>query len=157
MIFSNFISFLTYENIFYISNIGVIPFWLLLIFAPGSLISKILVKSVVIPILLSTAYIFITYQIFVGENLFEIFEIYLGLEELYAVFSNEAFLLIFWLHFLSINLFVGNWIASDSQIYSVPRLFSAISLLMTYFTGPLGLVLYWFVRTLYSKKINFYD
>ena len=96
MIFSNFISFLTYENIFYISNIGVIPFWLLLIFAPGSLISKILVKSVVIPILLSTAYIFITYQIFVGENLFEIFEIYLGLEELYAVFSNEAFLLIFW-------------------------------------------------------------
>ena len=84
-------------------------------------------------------------------------EIYLGLEELYAVFSNEAFLLIFWLHFLSINLFVGNWIASDSQIYSVPRFFSGISLLTTYFTGPLGLVLYWFVRTLYSKKINFYD
>ena len=37
------------------------------------------------------------------------------------------------------------------------QFFSGISLLTTYFTGPLGLVLYWFVRTLYSKKINFYD
>ena len=155
MIFSNFISFLTYENIFYISNIGVIPFWLLLIFAPGSLISKILVKSVVIPILLSTAYIFITYQIFVGENLFEIFEIYLGLEELYAVFSNEAFLLIFWLHFLSISLFVGSWIASDTIKYMVPRFFTVISLITTYFSGPVGLVIYWLIRIFFAKKINF--
>ena len=157
MIFSNFISFLTYENIFYISNIGVIPFWLLLIFAPGSLISKILVKSVVIPILLSTAYIFITYQIFVGENLFEIFEIYLGLEELYAVFSNEAFLLIFWLHFLSISLFAGAWIVRDGKKYFMPKILLIPSLILTYFTGPIGLVVYWFIRIFFAKKISFND
>tara|TARA_Y100001970_G_C14242635_1_gene865872 strand:+ start:1685 stop:2155 length:471 start_codon:yes stop_codon:yes gene_type:complete len=153
----NFLSLLTYENIYYIANIGVIPCWLLLIFSPQHIITKIFVKSIVIPILLSTAYIFITYQIFLTENIFEIFNLYLGLNELYALFSNEAFLLIFWLHFLSINLFIGNWIANDGKIYMISKFFIVISLILTYFTGPVGLVLYWFFRVLYSKKINYYD
>ena len=154
---NNLLSFLTYENIYYIANIGVIPCWLLLIFIPNHIITKFFVKSVIIPILLSTAYIFISYQIYITENIFEVFNIYFGLNEIYALFSNEAFLLIFWLHFLSVNLFVGNWIASDSRLYMVSKTFVIISLILTYFTGPLGLVFYWLVRILYSKKINYYD
>ena len=153
----NLLSFLTYENIFYISNIGVIPFWLLLIFIPGHVITKFFVKSVIIPLLLSTAYIFVSYQIYITENIFEVFNLYLGLNELYALFSNEAFLLIFWLHFLSINLFVGNWIANDSRLYMVPKIFVIFMLVITYFTGPVGLVFYWLIRIFYSKKINYYD
>ena len=154
---NNLISFLTYENIYYIANIGVIPCWLLIIFIPNHIITKFFVKSVIIPILLSTAYIFISYQIYITENIFEVFNLYFGLNEIYALFSNEAFLLIFWLHFLSVNLFVGNWIASDSRLYMVSKTFVIISLILTYFTGPLGLVFYWLVRILYSKKINYYD
>ena len=153
----NFLSFLTYENIYYIANIGVIPCGLLLIFFPVHIITKFFVKSVIIPLLLSTAYIFVVYQIYITENIFDIFNLYLGLDELYSLFSNEAFLLVFWLHFLSISLFVGNWIANDSQLYSVSRIFTIVSLILTYFTGPLGLVLYWIVRVFYSKKINYYD
>ena len=153
----NFLSFLTYENIFYIANIGVIPCWFLLIVSPNHTITKFFVKSLVIPLLLSTAYIFIVYQIYVTENIFEVFNIYLGLNELYALFSNEAFLLIFWLHFLSINLFVGNWIANDGRIYLVSKFLVVIALILTYLTGPVGLVVYWFFRILYSKKINYYD
>ena len=151
------LSFLTYENIYYISNIGVIPCWLLLIVLPNHIITKFFVKSVIIPLLLSTAYIFVTYQIYITENIFEIFNLYLGLNDLYALFSNEAFLLIFWLHFLSISLFVGNWIVNDSRIYLVPKFFVIFSLIITYFTGPVGLVFYWLIRTVYSKKINYYD
>ena len=114
-------SILTYENIYYIANIGVIPCWLLLIISPNNLITKFFVKSLIIPLLLSTAYIFISYQIYMTENIFEIFNLYMGINELYAIFSNEAFLLIFWLHFLSVNLFVGNWIANDGNVYMVPR------------------------------------
>ena len=151
------LSFLTYENIYYISNIGVIPCWLLLIFSPSHIITKFFVKSLIIPLLLSTAYIFISYQIYMTENIFEIFNLYMGINELYAIFSNEAFLLIFWLHFLSVNLFVGNWIANDGNVYMVPRFLIIISLVLTYFTGPVGLVFYWLIRILYSKKINYYD
>ena len=150
-------SILTYENIYYIANIGVIPCWLLLIFSPNNLITKFFVKSLIIPLLLSTAYIFISYQIYMTENIFEIFNLYMGINELYAIFSNEAFLLIFWLHFLSVNLFVGNWIANAGNVYMVPRFLIIISLVLTYFTGPVGLVFYWLIRILYSKKINYYD
>jgi len=153
----NILSFLTYEHIYYIANIGVIPCWLLLIASPNHAITKFFVKSVIIPAFLSTAYIFIVYQIHITENIFEIFNLYLGLNELYALFSNEAFLLVFWLHFLSISLFVGNWIASDARIYAVSRFFVVLSLIITYFTGPVGLVFYWIIRILYSKKINYYD
>ena len=151
------LQFLTYENIYYIANIGVIPCWLLLIFFPTHVITKFFVKSVIVPFLLSTAYIYIVYQIFITENIFEIFNLYLGIEELYALYSNEAFLLIFWLHFLSISLFVGNWIVSDSKVFMISKLFVIISLILTYFTGPVGLIFYWFIRIFYSKKINYYD
>tara|TARA_B100002051_G_C16441362_1_gene489069 strand:- start:207 stop:677 length:471 start_codon:yes stop_codon:yes gene_type:complete len=153
----NLLPFLTYENIYYIANIGIIPCWLLLIIAPSHVITNFFVKSVIIPILLSTAYIFIAYQIYVAENIFEVFNLYLGLNELYALFSNEAFLLIFWLHFLSISLFVGNWIANDARIYFVSKFFVILALIITYFTGPAGLVFYWLIRIFYSKKINYYD
>ena len=154
---NDLIQFLNYENIYLIANIGLIPCWLLLIFLPRAIFTKILVKSVIIPALLSTAYIFIAYQIYMTENIFEIFNLYLGIEELYALYSNEAFLLIFWLHFLSISLFVGNWIVSDSKVFMISKLFVIISLILTYFTGPVGLIFYWFIRIFYSKKINYYD
>ncbi len=154
---NDLLQFLNYENIYIIANFAVIPCWLLLIFSPGLIFTKILVKSVVIPILLSTAYIFIVYQIYVTENIFDIFKLYISLDELYALFSNEGFLLIFWLHFLTISLFTGNWIASDAQTYSVSRPLVIISLIATYFTGPIGLVIYWLIRIFYSKKINYYD
>ncbi len=153
----NLLSFLTYEKIYYMANIGVIPCWLLLIFLPNHVITKFFVKSVIIPALLSTAYILVVYQIYITENIFEIFNLYLGIEELYALYSNEAFLLIFWLHFLSISLFVGNWIVSDSKVFMISKLFVIISLILTYFTGPVGLIFYWFIRIFYSKKINYYD
>ena len=155
--FDNLISFLTYDNIYYIANIGVIPCWLLLIISPNHVFTKFLVKSVIIPALLSTAYIFIAFQIYITENIFEVFNLYLSLNDLYALFSNEAFLLIFWLHFLSINLFVGNWIAYDAKIYMISKFVVVISLLTTYFMGPVGLVFYWLLRVLYSKKINYYE
>ena len=151
------LQYLTYENIYYIANIGVIPCWLLLVFLPDHIVTKFFVKSVIIPFLLSVAYIFIVYQIFITENILDIFTLYLGLDEIYSLFSNEAFLLIFWLHFLTINLFAGNWIANDGKTYSISKIFIIISLILTYFTGPLGLALYWLIRIFYAKKINYYD
>ena len=90
-------------------------------------------------------------------NIFNSFELYRGLDGLYTVFSNEAFLLIFWLHFLAISLFMGAWIGRDSQKYMVSKFLVIVSLILTYFTGPLGLIIYWFIRIFFSKKISFND
>ena len=154
---NNFEAYLTYENIYLISNWGVIPFWLLLIIAPNHSFTKFLVHSVVAPAILAAAYLFVGYKIYLEGNIFSGFDLYFGLESLYSIYSEEAFLLIFWLHFLAISLFLGSWIVRDSQKYLIPKFFVVISLFVTYFTGPVGLVFYWFIRIFFSKRISFND
>ena len=152
---NNFEEYLTLENIFLFSNWGVIPFWLLLLFFPSSAFTRFLVHSIIIPLLLGVAYLFIAYQIYLNDNFFDGFGLYLGIENLYAIFSDENFLLIFWLHFLSISLFVGAWIARDSTRYSIPKYLAALSLIITYFSGPVGILLHWIFRVFFAKKISF--
>ena len=151
---NNFEVYFTLENIFLLANWGVLPFWMLLIFSPNGALTKFLVHSIIIPLLLGCAYLFISYKIYLSGNILGGFDLYFSIENLYSVFSDENFLLIFWLHFLSISLFVGAWIARDSIRYSIPRLFSAISLIATYFTGPLGIVIYYIIRIFFAKKIS---
>ena len=152
---NNIVSYLTVENIFLISNWGVIPLWLLLILSPNSGFTRFIVHTVMIPFILASAYIFIAYRIFLDGNFLDGFELYLGIENLYAVFSDENFLLVFWLHFLSLSLFVGSWIARDSSKYGIPKFLTAICLSITYFTGPLGITIYWIIRIFFAKKISF--
>jgi hypothetical protein len=73
------------------------------------------------------------------------------------VFTNEALLLIFWLHFLSISLFTGAWIVRDSKKYLIPKIVGIPCLILTYFAGPIGLVIYWFMRIFFAKKVSFDD
>ena len=146
---------LTYEIIYLFANWGVVPFWLLLIFMPNHNITKFFSHSIIAPLLLAVAYIFVVRQIILEENTLEGFKLYLGLDGLEEMYTNESFLLVFWLHFLAISLFVGAWIARDSERHLVPKVLSATCILITYFTGPFGILIYWFVRIFYAKKINF--
>ena len=148
---------LNYQNIYLIANWGVVPFWLLLIILPRSPVTSFFAQSIIPSLLLASAYGFVAYNIFLEGNIFDGFELYNGLDGLYSMFSNEAFLLIFWLHFLSISLFLGTWITRDSLRFMIPRFFVIISLILTYFTGPVGLFIYWFIRIFFAKKISFND
>ena len=154
---NNLLDILTYENIYLIANWGVIPFWLLLIMLPNHGVTNFFAQSIIAPLLLAFAYSLVVFDIFLEGNIFDSFELYRGLDDLYSMFSSEYFLLIFWLHFLAISLFLGSWITRDSQRYMIPRFFLTISLILTYFTGPVGLLIYWFIRIFFAKKINFND
>tara|TARA_X000001036_G_scaffold102790_1_gene96070 strand:- start:664 stop:1134 length:471 start_codon:yes stop_codon:yes gene_type:complete len=154
---NNLLSLLTFENIYLIANWGVIPFWFLLVVLPNHQITNFFVQSVIIPLLLATGYAYLSYKIYLDGDIFAGFELYSGLNELYSMFSNEALLLIFWLHFLAISLFTGAWIVRDSKKYLIPKIVTIPSLLLTYFTGPFGLVFYWLIRIFFAKKISFND
>ena len=148
-------SLLTFENIYLFANWGVVPFWLLLVFIPNHAITKFFCHSIVAPVLFVIAYIFVARQIILEGNIFEGFKLYLGLDGLSEIYSNESLRLIFWLHFLAISFFVGSWITRDSQRYLVPKIFSIPCIVTAYFAGPVGILLYWFVRIFYAKKISF--
>lgn len=149
---------LTFENIYIFSNYGILPFWLLLITAPRSKITQILVNSIILPLILSAAYVYVVYQtILLDERIFETFKLYLSIDDLYTIFATESFLLIFWIHFLALSLFLGSWVSRDAVKYNIPKKIVVFPLVLIYFTGPVGFVLYWTIRIFYSKKIGLHD
>ena len=153
-----FKDYLTFENIYLWTNFGVLPFWLMLIIIPNSKFTQFFVNSIILPQILTTIYVYIIYQaILLDEPISEIIKIYLSLDNLYTIFATESFLLVFWLHFLTLNLFLGSWISRDAVKYNMPRGLVSVPLILVYFTGPLGLVLYWIIRIFYAKRLGFHD
>ena len=151
-------TYFTIEMIFMWSNIGVLPFWIVLIIFPQSQICRVFTTSIFPILILSLIYGYLLY-IFFNEDYSFIrnFELYLGLDAVSNLFTDKAFIILFWLHFLAINLFCGSWIVKDSQKIGINKILLSLPLLITYFIGPIGLTLYWIIRIFYAKRINFYD
>ena len=151
-----FQDYFTFEVIYLWGNLIVLPLWLLLIFLPNSNLSKVLINSITIPLLFSIAYIYVGYQIFLLEiPIYNAFNLYQGIDELYALFADEGFLLIFWLHFLAINLFVGSWIARDGIRNNIVKKIIFLPLILAYFAGPVGLLLHWIIRMVFARRFSF--
>ena len=151
-------AFFSTEMIYLWLNLGVIPFWVILIFFPQSKICNYIVVSIFPFFLLSLVYSYLLYLFYMtGYNYNQNFSLYLGLDDLRSLFSENAFLLLFWIHFLGVNLFCGCWIVKDSQKFNISKYVNFIPLFITYFIGPIGLFLYWLIRVVYAKKINLID
>tara|TARA_S200000501_G_scaffold356306_1_gene378877 strand:- start:339 stop:812 length:474 start_codon:yes stop_codon:yes gene_type:complete len=151
-------SYFNTEMLYYWVNIGVLPFWILLIFFPQSNLSRYFVTSIFPIFILSGAYIFILYKSYLNSYDFNNnFSLYLGINYLSELFSDKSYLMMFWIHFISINLFTGGWIVKDSQKFSINKFLIALPLLITYLIGPIGLFIYWLIRIFYAKNINLYD
>ena len=119
---------------------------------------KIFVTSIFPLLILSIIDLYLIFEIYKnGFNLFDIFNLYLGLDELLNIFSDKNYIILFWIHFLAINLFCGSWIVRDSQKFNIPKFLTFIPLVLTYFVGPLGIFVYWLIRIFFSKKIDLYD
>ena len=146
------------EMLYYWVNLGVLPFWLILIFFPNSNLSRYFVTSIFPIFVLCGAYIFILYRSYLSSYDFgNNFSLYLGINSLSELFTDKSYLVMFWIHFISINLFTGGWIVKDSQRLTINKFLIAIPLIMTYLIGPIGLLVYWLIRIFYAKNLNLYD
>ena len=151
-------NYFTIDMVYYWVNLGVLPFWLILIFFPTSNLSRYFVTSIFPIFILSGTYIFLLYKSYLNSYDFgSNFSLYMGIDDTTDLFSNKNFLMMFWIHFISINLFTGGWIVKDSQKFVINKFLISIPLIITYLIGPLGLLIYWLIRIFYAKKINLYD
>ena len=151
-------NYFTIEMLYYWVNLGVLPFWLILIFFPNSNLARYFVTSIFPILILSGAYVFILYKSYLNSYDFDNnFSLYLSIDHLSDLFTDKSYLMMFWIHFISINLFTGGWIVRDSQKLSVNKILISIPLLITYLIGPIGLFFYWLIRIFYAKNINLYD
>ena len=151
-------TYFTIETLYMWINLGVLPFWFILIVFPQSHLSRIFVTSIFPFFILSGVYIFILYKSYlIGYDFDGNFSLYLGLNELSRLFEDHLYIMIFWTHFIAINLFIGGWIDKDSHIFSINKVLMAVPLIMTYLIGPIGLFLYWIIRIFYAKRISLYE
>ena len=151
-------TYFTIETLYMWINLGVLPFWFILIVFPETHLSRIFVTSIFPFLILSGVYIFILYKSYlIGYDFDGNFSLYLGLNELSRLFEDHLYIMIFWTHFIAINLFIGGWIVKDSQKFSINKILMAVPLIMTYLIGPIGLFLYWIIRIFYAKRISLYE
>ena len=151
-------TYFTIETLYMWINLGVLPFWFILIIFPQSHLSRIFVTSIFPFFILSGVYIFILYKSYLIGYDFDVnFTLYLGLSELSRLFEDHLYIMIFWTHFIAINLFIGGWIVKDSQKFSINKVLMAVPLIVTYLIGPIGLFLYWIIRIFYAKRISLYE
>ena len=150
--------FFSIEMIYLWLNIGVIPFWFILIFFPQSKLCGIFITSIFPILILGSLYLYLFYYFLnSGYDFFENFNLYLGLYDLADLLENEAFLILFWVHFIAINLFCGSWIVKDSQKLYISKILVFFPLIITYFAGPIGVFIYWLIRIFFSKSIRLFD
>ena len=81
----------------------------------------------------------------------------MGMNDLSDLFDDNSYLLLFWIHFISINLFTGGWILKDSQRFFMNKYLLAFPLIVIYLIGPIGLFFYWIIKVFYAKKISLHE
>jgi hypothetical protein len=151
-------AYFTIEMIYFWMNLGILPFWFVLIIFPQSQICRVFITSIFPIFILSLIYGYLLYINFYNDfDLLTNFELYLGMAKLSDLFSDSLFLILFWTHFLAINLFCGGWMVKDSQKFNIGKLLMFFPLIITYLIGPIGLTIYWIIRIFYSKRISLYD
>lgn len=131
------------ETIFSIANTVALIGWILLIAAPRLVLTRTLVLSGALSLLLAMAYLIIVVA-FWGTAAGDFFSL-AGVSKL---FSSPPVLLAAWIHYLVFDLFVGSWEVRDAHERNVSHWLVVPCLLLTFIFGPIGFLAYHIVRTL---------
>lgn len=131
------------DTLFALSNLLVMPFWLLMIVAPRWSWTERLMKSLWV-----VAPAAILYGVLVVPQLPAVFGDLTNptLTAIMALLGSPAGATIGWIHFLAFDLFVGRWAYLDSRERRYHPLLMAPLLFAILMVGPLGFLLYLIVR-----------
>jgi hypothetical protein len=136
------------DQIFQICN-SIAPLgWILLLFFPKWKWTKILILQGIIPLILGVVYLSLIVLFFgEGEGDFN------SLNGVMKLFTNPWTVTAGWIHYLAFDLFVGSWAVSNSQKLGIKHYLVVPALLLTFFFGPIGLLLYYLIRAVKTRQI----
>jgi hypothetical protein len=136
------------ENIFAFANSIALICWLcLFVFYQKRWVYRVLF-SVVFPVLALVYFYFILKGI--GGDSQGGFD---SLSNVKLLFSVDEAVLAGWIHYLIFDLFVGMWISQDADRKGVHRWMLLPCLLLTFLLGPVGLLLYFLIRSGFNRTL----
>lgn len=140
------------DLLFKIFNNAVIPFWLLMAFAPRWWLTQWLLRVPIAPLLLAAAYTtFVIIGFFSGADADPKGDFF-SLDGIVALFARKEVALIGWIHYLAFDLWVGMWELRDSQKHQISHLLVVPCLFLTLMFGPAGFLLYWLIKKMKNEK-----
>lgn len=74
------------------------------------------------------------------------------LAQVTLLLSTPDNLMFGWTHYLAFDLFIGSWEAEDAAERGIPHWMLVPCLFLTLMVGPIGLLLYWIVRTARQRR-----
>lgn len=140
---------MTADKIFSIANLIAMLSWIILLVAPRWTVTRKIIISGAIPLLLSVAYL-ILIVLFFGraDGGFD------SLANVMKLFTNEWAVLAGWIHYLAFDLFVGIWEVKDAQTRGISHWFVIPCLILTFLLGPIGFLLYSVLRFFLTKEVK---
>jgi hypothetical protein len=126
------------DTLFSLSNLTVMPFWLLMILAPGWPWTARLLRSPLValgPALIYAALVLPGLASFLPAVMSP------KLETIAALMGTPRVATICWVHFLTFDLLVGRWVFLDSMERRIPWWITSPTLFFVLMLGPLGFLL----------------
>ena len=137
------------EQIFSIANLIAMISWVILAIAPRWVLTRKVILSGAIPLLLSAAYLILIVMFFgKSEGGFG------SLDDVMKLFTNEWTVLAGWIHYLAFDLFVGIWEVKDAQTKNISHWLVIPCLFLTFMLGPIGFLLYSILRLFPAKEVK---
>lgn len=136
------------DQIFLLCNNLALAGWILMVVAPRWKWTFNIIITGGIIILLSAIYLTLIVLYFgkAGGN-------FSSLSGVMKLFENREAVLAGWVHYLAFDMFVGTWMLSNSQKLGIRHWWIIPCLFFTFMLGPIGLILYFVVRAIHTKKI----
>ncbi|HEX8492336.1 MAG TPA: ABA4-like family protein [Pyrinomonadaceae bacterium] len=135
------------ETLFKICSWLAVLGWLLLIFVPRWKWSARVIAGIVIPLLLGLLYLSL-----IATHFGESGGGFGSLAEVSQLFRNPYNLLAGWVHYLAFDLFIGSWEVRDAQRLGIHHLLVVPCLVLTFMLGPVGLLLYFVLRSILKRR-----
>ncbi|WP_257462206.1 ABA4-like family protein [Archangium lipolyticum] len=129
------------ELILKILNVPVLLGWLAMAVAPRALVTRWVLESDAIPLVIGAVYLAL-----VAPHLPGLLGQFDTLEHIGAALQRPGMLLAGWIHYLAFDFLVGRVVLADSQRRGIPHLLVVPCLFLTFMLGPTGYLAYAAVR-----------
>jgi hypothetical protein len=139
------------DLVFTLGNVVVLPFWALMILAPGWQMSRRVMASF-IPVLLVPACYLVGMAASLSAGGVDLSKLTPDASGLAVLLGTPAGAAVAWLHMLALDLFAGRWAYLDSRERGIPAALASVALLFIFLAGPFGLLLYLGIRRFASKS-----